>query len=155
MNAKWIIQVALVVSTVTLAAAAQAGEAASYLAAKTTQIIKRDFRDKGIAKAHRVNQERLAGDVQQVCGHQSPTKVEDKLKADQAKVIKYPADGKYMGDWKAGEKLAQSGKGMTWKPTRRMSRAAATAITATAFRPRKSPMAPSAPACCTTARRMT
>ena len=28
--------------------------------------------------------------------------------------IKWPADGKWLGDWKAGEKLAQSGRGLTW-----------------------------------------
>ena len=29
--------------------------------------------------------------------------------------IKWPADGKYLGDWKKGEVLAQSGRGMTWR----------------------------------------
>ena len=28
-----------------------------------------------------------------------------------ASTIKYPADGKFLGDWKAGEKIAQSGRG--------------------------------------------
>jgi L-cysteine S-thiosulfotransferase len=28
--------------------------------------------------------------------------------------VKWPAGGQYIGDWKAGEKLAQSGRGMTW-----------------------------------------
>jgi sulfur-oxidizing protein SoxX len=32
-------------------------------------------------------------------------------KAEKAK-IQYPADGKFLGDWKAGEKLAQSGYGL-------------------------------------------
>jgi sulfur-oxidizing protein SoxX len=26
--------------------------------------------------------------------------------------VKYPADGKYLGDWKEGEKIAQNGRGM-------------------------------------------
>jgi sulfur-oxidizing protein SoxX len=26
--------------------------------------------------------------------------------------VKYPADGNYLGDWKAGEKIAQNGRGM-------------------------------------------
>ncbi|MGB7300151.1 MAG: sulfur oxidation c-type cytochrome SoxX [Burkholderiaceae bacterium] len=29
--------------------------------------------------------------------------------------VKYPADGKYMGDWKNGQKLAEKGLGMTWR----------------------------------------
>ena len=28
--------------------------------------------------------------------------------------MKMPSDGKFIGDWKAGEKLAQDGGGMTW-----------------------------------------
>jgi len=33
----------------------------------------------------------------------------------QMKTIKWPSDGKFLGDFKAGEKVAQSGKGLTWK----------------------------------------
>lgn len=35
-----------------------------------------------------------------------------KLVADQRAAIKYPASGQFMGDWKEGEKLAQSGYGL-------------------------------------------
>jgi sulfur-oxidizing protein SoxX len=28
--------------------------------------------------------------------------------------VKWPTGGKYIGDWRAGERLAQSGRGMTW-----------------------------------------
>jgi L-cysteine S-thiosulfotransferase len=28
--------------------------------------------------------------------------------------IKWPANGQYLGDWKAGEQIAQSGRGLTW-----------------------------------------
>jgi sulfur-oxidizing protein SoxX len=30
------------------------------------------------------------------------------------KTIKFPADGKFIGDWKSGEKIAQGGRGMTY-----------------------------------------
>lgn len=113
MNAKWIMEVAMVVSLAAVAVPAQAGNADTELDAKTTEIIKRDFRDKGIAKADRVNQDEL----QAMCSKyldKLPEKLKIKLEEEQAKNIKWPADGKYMGDWKAGEKLAQSGKGMTW-----------------------------------------
>ncbi len=113
MKAKWIIRVAMAVSIVSIAATAQAGDTNSQLAAKTTAIIKRDFRDKGIAKADRVNQDELQAMCSKYMDH-PPAKLEEKIRNEQAKAIKFPADGKYMGDWKAGEKLAQSGKGMTW-----------------------------------------
>ena len=31
--------------------------------------------------------------------------------------VKYPADGKYLGDFKTGERIAQSGVGMQWSDT--------------------------------------
>lgn len=40
-----------------------------------------------------------------------PKKVADAILAREKATIKYPADGKLMGDWKQGEKLAQSGYG--------------------------------------------
>jgi sulfur-oxidizing protein SoxX len=45
--------------------------------------------------------------------HNSPSKAmaEAIQKREKAK-IKYPDDGKFMGDWKKGEKLAQSGYGL-------------------------------------------
>ena len=30
------------------------------------------------------------------------------------KTIQWPADGKFLGDWKKGEAVAQSGRGSTW-----------------------------------------
>lgn len=39
------------------------------------------------------------------------TSLQNKLLAE----VKYPDDGKYLGDWKNGQKLASRGKGMTWR----------------------------------------
>jgi L-cysteine S-thiosulfotransferase len=50
----------------------------------------------------------------EVAGKPINADVADALQAAQLKTIKWPADGKFMGDWKAGEKLAQSGRGLTW-----------------------------------------
>ena len=36
------------------------------------------------------------------------------IEAEQMKTIRYPSDGKYFGNWKEGEKIALSGKGLTW-----------------------------------------
>lgn len=109
MNAKLMMSM-----TVTAALAlAMAPVQAADLDAKTAEIVKRDFRDKGIAKATRVNQDEL----QAACSKyvdKLPPKLKAKLEAKEAEAIKFPADGKFMGDWKAGEKLAQSGRGMTW-----------------------------------------
>jgi len=113
MNSKLIMSIAVSASLAFVAAPAQADKVASDLDAKTAMIVKRDFRDKGIAKATRVNQDAL----QAACSKyvdKLPKKLKAKLEAKEADAIKWPADGQYMGDWQAGEKLAQSGKGMTW-----------------------------------------
>ena len=113
MNAKWIIKFAIVLAISSLTITAQAGTDDAALDAKTTAIIKRDFHDRGIAKADRVNQDELQAACSKYVDN-LPDPLKAKLEAAQTKTIKWPSDGKYMGDWKAGEKLAQSGRGMTW-----------------------------------------
>jgi L-cysteine S-thiosulfotransferase len=81
--------------------------------AEATAIIKRDFKSRGIATIDRVNQD----GVQTLCNrtHDKPPKeVAERLEKDQLAGIQWPADGKLLGDWKAGERVAQSGRGFTW-----------------------------------------
>jgi sulfur-oxidizing protein SoxX len=80
---------------------------------KALAMMTQDFRDRGIAKAARLEQD----EVQAACtsyGDQPPHEVLDRLEKQQLDAIKWPADGTYLGDWKKGETLAQSGRGMTW-----------------------------------------
>jgi sulfur-oxidizing protein SoxX len=81
--------------------------------AKAIAIIKKDFQPRGQADL-----DRLAEDgVHAICnrtGNAPPEGIAKVLEADQLGEVKYPADGKLIGDWKAGEKLAQSGRGFTW-----------------------------------------
>ena len=80
---------------------------------ETLQVVKSSFMDRGIAKLDRLNQSEL----QQICSDMNLNKkelakdVRDRLEKQQMATIKYPADGKYLGDWKAGERIAQSGVG--------------------------------------------
>lgn len=81
--------------------------------AKAIATFKKDFHPRGQASLDRLAEDGL----QAVCnrsGNKPPKYIESQLEADQLAEIKYPADGKLMGDWKAGEKLAQSGRGFTW-----------------------------------------
>ena len=77
-------------------------------------VMHRDFHARGQATMSRVDQD----DVQWLCTvtrDKPPAKRVKSMQADQLALIRYPADGKYMGDWKKGAKIAASGKGMTWK----------------------------------------
>lgn len=113
MNAKLIIGISVSASLILAAGTVQAEKSATGLDAKTAEIVKRDFRDKGIAKVERVNQDELQAACSKYVDN-LPDKLKAKLEAKEQVAIKWPADGKYMGDWKAGEKLAQSGRGLTW-----------------------------------------
>jgi sulfur-oxidizing protein SoxX len=95
-----------------LLAACASSPSPADLDAKAQQVIKSSFRDQGIAKTDRLNQD-LA---QKACSADKPPSdsVADQIKAEALYSVKWPSGGRYIGDWKAGEKLAQSGRGMTW-----------------------------------------
>jgi sulfur-oxidizing protein SoxX len=81
--------------------------------AKALAIIKKDFQPRGQAGTDRLTEDGL----QAICnrtGNQPPEAIRKQMEADQLAGVKYPTDGKLMGDWKEGEKIAQSGRGFTW-----------------------------------------
>ncbi|OYU30991.1 MAG: sulfur oxidation c-type cytochrome SoxX [Comamonadaceae bacterium PBBC2] len=49
-----------------------------------------------------------------VAGKPLDSKTAKAIETSNLKTIKWPSDGKYLGDWKEGEKVAQSGRGLTW-----------------------------------------
>ncbi|SCU74436.1 Sulfur oxidation protein (SoxX) [Cupriavidus necator] len=55
--------------------------------------------------------------MQQACSQypdrtKVPAKLARKIEAAELKQVKYPAEDKWLGDWKEGEKVAQNGRGM-------------------------------------------
>lgn len=75
-------------------------------------MMKSSFTDKGIAKTDRLVQD----EGQAACSSDQPPTdaVARRIEADALASIQWPEGGRYIGDYKAGEKLAQSGRGMTW-----------------------------------------
>lgn len=78
------------------------------------EMMKTNFRDEGIAKVDRLVQDESNAVCSKALGADLPKAAAEAIEAANLKTIRKPSDGKYLGDWKAGEKLAQSGKGMTW-----------------------------------------
>jgi L-cysteine S-thiosulfotransferase len=81
-----------------------------------TQAAKTSFRDEGMVKVDRLvqddtNRECSAADV---AGKAIDPERAKLIEAANLKTIKWPSDGKFLGDWKAGEQIAQSGRGLTW-----------------------------------------
>ncbi len=79
--------------------------------AKAAQMMKVSFKDASQAKLDRLDQD----DTQRTCsvyaGKALPKDVAARIEAQNIASIKYPADGKLVGDWKSGEKIAQEGRG--------------------------------------------
>jgi sulfur-oxidizing protein SoxX len=80
---------------------------------ETMAVIKSSFKDRGIAKVDRLNQ----SDLQTACtdtGNNPPKDLRERLEKAALATVKYPADGKWLGDHKQGERIAQTGVGMQW-----------------------------------------
>jgi len=76
-------------------------------------LMQRDFHARGIAGLDRLNED----SVQAACNKAQdnpPQELAAKLEKEQFSAIKWPTDGKLLGDWKAGERIAQNGQGMAW-----------------------------------------
>lgn len=96
---------------IVLAATSTFSRAADTLKPLPAEIVMQaSFKDRGQAKVDRLNQD----ETQRLCSQypvKRPASVGKKIEALNMKLIKYPADGKMLGDWKEGEKIAQSGVG--------------------------------------------
>jgi sulfur-oxidizing protein SoxX len=105
------IRIAVVIAAILGAGTAAAADQSAHAAA--VALLKSDFKSKGSATIERVTTQ---DEVQQLCSSPvAPSKAKARaLEASQLKQVKYPADGSFLGDWKAGEKIAQDGKGLTW-----------------------------------------
>jgi sulfur-oxidizing protein SoxX len=105
----------LIAATAALAACATGPErhfADEKDLADVTAAIKRDFHARGEAKMTRLE----ADAVQQACNlydNEPPEPVAKKLEAEQFAKIPFP-QGSLVGNWKSGQRIAQSGRGMTW-----------------------------------------
>jgi L-cysteine S-thiosulfotransferase len=77
-------------------------------------LMKKDFKPRGQATLDRLDQD----DVQRICtenaGRTLPESEAKRIQQEQLARVRYPADGRYLGDWKAGEKIAQTGVGKQW-----------------------------------------
>jgi len=82
----------------------------------TQGAVKAGFRDQGIVKVSVLDTDETnrACSAADVAGKPLDEDLARALEAQNLKSIRWPADGKYLGDWKEGEKLAQSGRGLTW-----------------------------------------
>ena len=104
--------------TVVAAVAALAG-CAAFVARpdperEAQQIIQASFVARGQAQLDRLQQDDVNRECSQAQGRPLPDARRAAIEAANLKTIQWPANGQFLGDWREGEKLAQSGRGMTW-----------------------------------------
>jgi sulfur-oxidizing protein SoxX len=77
-------------------------------------VMKASFSERGQAKLDRLDQD----EAQKACSlppsARLPKETADRIEALNMATINYPADGKLLGNWREGEKVAQSGVGMQY-----------------------------------------
>ena len=105
-------------SATILGCAAVANDAASDAGAdyraQAIALMKSSFHDKDQATMDRLDQD----EVQRVCDRQpdTPQRMQERAALEKAELaaVKFPADGKFLGSFVEGEKIAQTGVGLQW-----------------------------------------
>jgi sulfur-oxidizing protein SoxX len=80
--------------------------------AEVLALMKASFSERNAAKLDRLDQSELQKACSQYAKSELPKPLRERLEKAALAAVKYPADGKYLGDWKRGETVAQSGRGM-------------------------------------------
>ena len=103
-----------------LVAGCATGPSVSELNNLARQVAKASFRDEGIVKADKVlnadETNRLCSEAD-VAGKPLDEATAKRIEETNLKAIQWPADGQFLGDWKQGEAIAQSGRGLTFTDT--------------------------------------
>jgi L-cysteine S-thiosulfotransferase len=108
----------LVASSIFVAGCAASGAVMSptlsdaEIADKTQKMMVGSFRTSGIVDQARLNRDATQEDCAQYTGKAIPKAVGEAIEKREMAYIKFPADQKYMGDFKRGEAVAQSGRGL-------------------------------------------
>ena len=81
------------------------------LSAQATQVLKASFKARGQAGLDRLDQDETQKTCTEYASMAAPKDVAERIEKVNLAAIKWPADGKLMGDWRNGEKVAQEGRG--------------------------------------------
>ena len=114
MNKKIVLRSTLAVTVLVAGLAGCAAMVTAPTDADVLSVMRASFKEAGPAKLDRLQQTPL----QQACteasrgGKPLDEKLREQLQATALASVKYPADGNYLGDWKKGEAIAQSGRGL-------------------------------------------
>ncbi len=117
-NRKWLALGALAVAAAVVGCASLAPLPSTADLDRTAQdMVKASFRGQGIAQVERVtdiDETLRLCNAADVAGKPLDAATAKRIEEANLKTVKWPAGGKFLGDWKQGEQIAQSGRGQTW-----------------------------------------
>lgn len=111
---------ALAAAAVAVGCATVSGPSPAEADKIAADMVRAAFRSEGIAKVERVT---AIDETLQVCnaadvaGKPLDAATTKRIEEANLNTIKWPAGGRFLGDWKQGEQIAQSGRGQTWTDT--------------------------------------
>jgi sulfur-oxidizing protein SoxX len=97
----------IAITTTFLLAACATGPSDQEISALALKTMKSSFKERGQAKLDRLDQD----ETQKTCSSAVTKEGSSHIEKINTATLRFPADGKLMGDWREGEKIAQSGVG--------------------------------------------
>ena len=82
--------------------------------ALVAQMMAASFRDEGISKVDRLQQDAANAACSKAEGADLSEGAANAIQKAALQGVRMPVGGQFIGDWREGEKLAQNGRGMTW-----------------------------------------
>jgi sulfur-oxidizing protein SoxX len=84
------------------------------VSARAAAMLRASFNAQGQAKLDRLDQDDMQATCSGYSGKALPKEVAERIEKANLASIRWPADGRYLGDWKSGERIAQEGRGMQY-----------------------------------------
>ena len=108
----WALAAAVAALALLIGCATAPGDA--EVAAKAATVLKASFSERGQAKLDRLVQDDTQKTCSEYTGKALPKDVAERIEKANFAAITWPVDGKLVGDWKNGERIAQEGRGMQY-----------------------------------------
>jgi len=110
------LQLAASLAGIALLSACSFSPSSAEVEKASATMLQQSFQARGIATLDRLDQDQAnaACATAEIDGKQLDEKLSKAIEDANMKTVKWPSDGKFLGDWKQGEAIAQSGRGLTW-----------------------------------------
>lgn len=110
------LQLAALLAGIALLSACSFSPSSAEVEKASATMLQQSFQARGIATLDRLDQDQAnaACATAEIDGKPLDEKLSKAIEDANMKTVKWPSDGKFLGDWKQGEAIAQSGRGLTW-----------------------------------------